>query len=127
VSDERLTYRFGPIERRGILGSVRTGQAIVLGCAAVLAVSVLDRVPSAAGALAATTLIGLAIALATVPIGSRTAEQWTPVAGAFAISRLSGRTSFRAASWPLACSTPRRRNGGWPGGGSCSRALPAPR
>jgi hypothetical protein len=96
VSGERLSYRFGPIERRGILGSVRAGQAIVLGCAAVLGVSVLDRVPSAAGALAATTLVGAAIALATVPIGSRTAEQWAPVAGAFAIRRVGGRSRFRS-------------------------------
>ena len=96
MSDERLSYRFGPIERRGILGSIRAGQAIVLGCAAVLAVSVLDRAPSAAGALAATTLIGAAIAIATIPIGSRTAEQWTPVAGVYAIRRLGGRARFRS-------------------------------
>ncbi len=96
MSDERLSYRFGPIERRGILGSIRAGQALVLGLAAVLGVAVLDRVPSAAGALAATTLIAAAIALATIPIGSRTAEQWTPVAGAFAIRRVGGRARFRS-------------------------------
>ncbi len=96
MSDERLGYRFGPLERRGILGSVRAGQATVIGIAAVLAVSVLDRVPSAAGALVAVTLVAGALALATLPVGGRTAEQWTPVAGAFAIRRLSGRARFRS-------------------------------
>ena len=31
VTPGRLTYRFGPLERRGILGPVRAGQALMLG------------------------------------------------------------------------------------------------
>ena len=31
VTDERLTYRFGPLERRGLLGQLRAGQAVAVG------------------------------------------------------------------------------------------------
>ena len=53
MTSSRLTYRFGPLERRGILGPVRLGQAAILGAGALLAVAVLDRAPSAGGALMA--------------------------------------------------------------------------
>jgi hypothetical protein len=93
---ERLTYRFGPLERRGLLGGVRAGQAVVLGIGAVLAVALLDRAPSAGGALGAVVLVAVAVALATVPAGGRTTEQWAPVLGSFALRRLTGRVGFRS-------------------------------
>ncbi len=46
VSDERLTYRFGPLERRGIFGPLGAGQAGVLGLAAVAAIVILDASPT---------------------------------------------------------------------------------
>ena len=30
MTGERLTYRFGPLERRGILGQIRGGQAAAM-------------------------------------------------------------------------------------------------
>jgi hypothetical protein len=105
VSD-RLTYRFGPLERRGLLGPLRAGQAAVLAAGAVLAISVLDQAPSAGGALVAIALMAAAVGTATVPAGSRTLEEWAPVAGGFAVRRLTGRVSFRSRA---------------PGGGSLAR------
>jgi hypothetical protein len=96
VSDERLTYRFGPLERRGILGPVRAGQAATLGAGAVLAIVVLDTLPTAAGALVATALFGALVVLAVAPIGRRTAEEWAPIAVAFAGRRLLGQARFRS-------------------------------
>lgn len=93
----RLTYRFGPLERRGILGPVRAGQAAILGAGALLAVLVLDRAPSAAGVTAATLLVSLAVVFAVAPVGRRTFEEWLPVLATFAWRRLAGRTRFR--SW----------------------------
>ena len=40
---ERLSYRFGPLERRGILGPVRAGQAATIAVGALLAIAILDR------------------------------------------------------------------------------------
>jgi hypothetical protein len=92
----RLTYRFGPLERRGILGPVRAGQAAILGGGALLAVLVLDRAPSAAGALIATVIVSVAVVFTVAPVGHRTLEEWLPVVATFSLRRLGGRTRFRS-------------------------------
>jgi hypothetical protein len=92
----RLTYRFGPLERRGILGPVRSGQALALAAGLLGAIIVLNRAPSASGVVIATLLIGAAAGVATLPLGGRTAEEWAPVMWAFAFRRLSGRSRLRS-------------------------------
>jgi len=104
----RLSYRFGPLERRGILGPVRAGQAAILGAGALLAILVLDGAPSAAGVTVATVLVSVAVVLAVAPVGTRTLEEWLPVLTTFAWRRLSGRTHFRSVA-PLDGSAARRR------------------
>ncbi len=96
MSSERLTYRFGPLERRGILGPVRAGQAGVLAGGGLVGIVILDRAPTAAGALTATLLFALSTALALAPVGRRTAEEWLPIVAAFALGRLRGRGTFRS-------------------------------
>jgi hypothetical protein len=98
VSGERISYRFGPLERRGLLGPVRLGQAAVLAAGLVVAVGIVDRSPTAGGVIAATLAFGLAVTLAVLPIGRRTAEEWMPVAIAFALRRLSGGVRFGASA-----------------------------
>jgi hypothetical protein len=93
---ERLGYRFGPLERRGILGPVRAGQAATLAIGALLAIVILDAAPTAMGALAATLVFGSLIIVAVAPIGTRTAEEWAPIAIAFIVRRLLGRARFRS-------------------------------
>ena len=104
----RVTYRFGPLERRGILGPVRTGQAAILAGAVLLAILVLDRVPSVAGVTAATVLVAVAVVVAVAPVGTRTAEEWMPVIATFALRRVSGRARFRS-GLPLQGFAGRRR------------------
>lgn len=96
VSDSRMRYRFGPLERRGILGPVRAGQAGVLATGGLLAIAVLDGAPTATGAFLATALFAGSVLLAVTPIGNRTAEEWAPVATSFAVRRARGRTRFRS-------------------------------
>jgi hypothetical protein len=96
VSPPRLTYRFGPLERRGILGPLRAGQAATVGAGALIAVAVLDQAPTAAGALIATLLFVSAVALAMAPLGSRSAQEWAPIACSFAARRLGGGARFRS-------------------------------
>ena len=57
VTGERLTYRFGPLERRGLFGQLRGGQAAAVATGAAAAIVVLDRAPSAAGAFLGTLLV----------------------------------------------------------------------
>ncbi|HWF52972.1 MAG TPA: SCO6880 family protein [Solirubrobacteraceae bacterium] len=105
MSEERATYTFGPLERRGLLGPMRGGQAALLAAGALLAVAALDAAPSMAGALTALVVLSAAAALTTLPLGGRTADQWTPVAVAFALRRGRGRARFRSAA-PAAGGTP---------------------
>jgi hypothetical protein len=96
VSGERLSYRFGPLERRGLLGPMRASQAVTIGVAAVVAVLALDRLPTAAGAMVGLIVLATATGAATVPLGRATVAEWSPIAAAFALTRLSGRTRFRS-------------------------------
>jgi hypothetical protein len=96
VTDSRLTYRFGPLERRGLLGPVRAGQALLLGAGALVAVAALDAAPTPAGAAAGMIALLLAGAGATLPLAGRTLEQWAPVAAGFVVRLARRRVSFRS-------------------------------
>ena len=96
MTDERLTYRFGPLERRGLLGQLRGGQAAAVATGAAAGILVLDRAPSAAGAFLGTLLVGGSVLIAFAPVGRRTAEEWAPVVLAFSLRLLRGRLRFRS-------------------------------
>jgi len=96
MSGTRLRFRFGPLERRGMLGPVRAGQAALLAAGALVAIAVLDQAPSAGGALVAIAVFGGAVLLALAPLGRRTASEWLPVAGSFAARSVTGRGRFRS-------------------------------
>jgi hypothetical protein len=98
VTQPRLTYRFGPLERRGILGPVRAGQALTLALGALLAIVVLDRAPTATGALAAAAEFGALVTVAVAPLRRRTVEEWAPVVAWFGLRRLTGGRRFRSSA-----------------------------
>jgi hypothetical protein len=96
MSESGASYRFGPLERRGLLGPLRPSQAVTLGVAAVVAVIVLDQSPSAGGALVALLLLGLAAAVSTLPLGAATIAEWAPVLVAFLARAAEGGTRHRS-------------------------------
>jgi hypothetical protein len=96
VSDARLSYRFGPLERRGLLVWGWAGRPATLGAGAVLAVAALDAAPSAGGAALAVAVLLLTAGVATVPISGRTVEQWSSVVGGFVARLALGRLRFRS-------------------------------
>ena len=96
MSAARSTYRFGPLERRGLFGAVRPGQAGLLVLGAVLAIAALDAAPTAMGALLATLLLVAATVLAVAPVGRRTIGEWAPVISGFAIRSALRATRFRS-------------------------------
>jgi hypothetical protein len=118
---ERLTYSFGPLERRGIAGSFAAGQVTVLAGGALLAILALDHFPSAGGATLATLICVAAAAAAFVPVGGRSAQEWLPIASRFLAAKITGDASF-VTTEPTA-GTPaggrptvaRRRRLPWPG------------
>jgi hypothetical protein len=93
---ERLSYRFGPLERRGLLGAARLGQAVVVAAGLGGCVLLLDIVPTLGGLFAATVLACLAAAIAFLPVGRRTADEWGPIVAAYALRHVRGRARFRS-------------------------------
>jgi hypothetical protein len=91
-----VSYLFGPVERRGLFGPVRGGQAALLAIGAALAVATLDASPNATGAVLAALLFAGAALGAVAPIAGRTLEQWSPVVCAFALRRLAAGGRFRS-------------------------------
>jgi hypothetical protein len=96
MSDRRLGYTFGPLERRGLFGAIATGQVSALALGAVGAIVILDRAPSAGGVMGAMAVAVAAVAVAFGPVGGRSAQEWLPVLTAFTRRRLSGRRRFRS-------------------------------
>ena len=94
VMSDRLTYSFGPLERRGIAGGVAAGQLAVLGAGALLAILVLDHAPSAGGAMLATIICAVAAATAFAPLGGRTVHEWLPIAARFIVAKMLGDGRF---------------------------------
>ena len=94
MNERRVTYWFGPLERRGLLGGLHTGQIVWLAAGSLFAVVVLDRAPSPGGVLAALAALSVAVGACFAPLGGRSFAEWAPVAWSFAVRRLRGRTRF---------------------------------
>ncbi len=97
ASDVRR-YRFGPLERRGIVGGLRTGQTAVVSVSLVAVVVLLQLSTSPAVVFAGLLLAAGAAAVAFYPLYGRTPEEWAPVVWAWGSRRLRGRTRYRSAA-----------------------------
>jgi hypothetical protein len=98
VTPDRLTYRFGPLERRGIFGGARAGQVAVLAAGLAVCVAILDSAPTVGGALTAIVVALAAGALAFLPMGRRSLQEWAPIAASHLFKRVSGSAAFRSAA-----------------------------
>jgi len=76
--DRPVHYRFGPLQRRGVVAGWRGGQIATIATGLLFAVLVLRAQSSVVGALAALVLVCAAVAVATWPIGGRSLEEWAP-------------------------------------------------
>lgn len=83
MSDERLSYRFGPLEHRGLLGPLRRGQAVVIGATLAAVVTIIDTVGGGVALVLVVAAVALAVVCTTVPLNGRTLEQWAPLLCAF--------------------------------------------
>jgi hypothetical protein len=75
---EAPRYRFGPLERRGLVAGWRGGQIVTVAAALVAAVFLLRVLSPAAGVAAAVVAMVIGVGAATWPIGGRTVEEWAP-------------------------------------------------
>jgi hypothetical protein len=104
VSADRTTYRFGPLERRGLFGGLRAGQAGVIACGLLVATVAIDIAPSMIGVFAAMLALGVAAATVTVRLGGRAADEWAPILAGWALRRTSGKAAFRSGTPPAGMS-----------------------
>src|SRR5215469_16969644 len=98
-------YRFGPLEQHGFLMGLRGGQVAVLGGGLLTAFGTLVGTQQPVSVVAAGVA---ALAVAFVPLGGRTLEQWAPVAFRYAARRALGRHRWTSAA-PLRGHRLRRR------------------
>ena len=96
MTPERLTYRFGPLERRGIFGGARGGQVAVLAGGLAVCVAVLDSAPTVGGAITALVVALTAGLLAFLPMGTRSLQEWAPIAASHLFRRATGAVAFRS-------------------------------
>src|SRR5215212_6375040 len=97
MSAEARRYRFGPLERRGLVGSLRTAQVFVLAASLTAGVLLMRLLPGV-GFLAALGLVMAALLLCFWPIAGRTADKWLPIAGRFTVRRMRGRNRHLSTS-----------------------------
>src|SRR5918999_2183765 len=91
MAEDVRRHRFGPLERRGLVGSLRPAQLVVLATSLTAGVFLLRLLPGGAGALAAIGLVLVSLGFCFWPVAGRSAEEWLPVAGRFLIRRARGR------------------------------------
>ncbi|MDA8149506.1 MAG: hypothetical protein M0Z93_12140 [Actinomycetota bacterium] len=92
-SRERVRYRFGPLERRGLVAGWRGGQVLVVATGLVVATAFLRGHPTVGGVLLALVGVAVSAGLATWPLRGRTGDQWLPLVVRWLASGLGGRRS----------------------------------
>lgn len=95
-SHERATYRFGPLEKRGLIAGWRGGQIAVVAAGIVAAIVVLHGRPTTPRIALAVACVGLCTAVAWWPLGGRTAEQWMPTVVRWGAAGVVGARARRA-------------------------------
>src|SRR4051812_48684751 len=90
MAEDARRYRFGPLERRGLVGSLRPAQAVALAASMTTGVVLMRMLPSGIGVLAAIGLVVLSLGFCFWPIAGRPAESWLPIVSRFAIRRALG-------------------------------------
>ena len=91
-----IRYRFGPLERRGWVGSLRPGQLVILATAVFFTILLFQALKSGLGLLGGVILLSLGALLTFVPLHGRPLNEWVPVIGVFMARKATGRSRFRS-------------------------------
>src|SRR5215207_5408743 len=98
MAENLRRYRFGPLERRGLVGSLRPVQVFALAASLTAGVLSMRLLSGGVGVLAALGVVVAALAFCFWPIAGRSAEEWLPIAGRFALRRARGRHRHHSAA-----------------------------
>src|SRR5438105_3779008 len=91
---EPVSYRFGPLERRGFLAGLRLGQVLVLAAGSALTLGVVGSIRGVGALVPATVVVGLTLASAFARLGSHAPDEWLPLAVRHLCRRLRRRSGF---------------------------------
>jgi hypothetical protein len=91
-----VRYQFGPLERRGLIGTMRPGQLAVLGASVLLTIIMVETLRSGAGLALGALLLTVGGLASFVPFGGRTLNEWVPVVASFFGRKLLGRDRWRS-------------------------------
>jgi hypothetical protein len=98
MAETARRYRFGPLERRGLVGSLRPLQIGVIGISLATGVVLMRVLPTGVGILAALGLVLLALVFCFWPIAGQPAEAWLPIVARYVGARARGRHRFLSAA-----------------------------
>lgn len=94
---ETPRYRFGPLERRGVLAGLRSSQLLILGAAGLMIVIIARTLPPATALVVMVATALVAAFVAFVPISGRTLDEWLPIVAGWALGGIIGRRIFVSA------------------------------
>src|SRR5215472_10481837 len=109
-SDQR--YTFGPLERRGLILGLGTGQVATLGGAGLLSIIELRVLPPFAAAALAVLILLSAAAVTFWPVAGRPLQAWLPLLVAYGLRRLRGGHLFVSEGYLRGHLVVVRENGG---------------
>jgi len=92
---QETTYRYGPLERGGVMLGLRVPQLVGFVVAGMIALGFLNQA-NIIGLLLAVATIAAAAGILLVPIRGHTIEEWTPLTIRFFVGRFSRKARFRA-------------------------------
>src|SRR3954447_27027760 len=92
---QETTYRYGPLERGGVMLGLRVPQLVGFVVAGLIGLGFLNRA-NLIGLLLAVATIGVAAGILLAPIRGHTIEEWTPLTIRFFVGRFSRKSRFRA-------------------------------
>jgi hypothetical protein len=109
---DQAHYRFGPLERRGLILGLGTGQLATLGGAGLLSIIELRLLPPFAAAALAVLILLSAVALTFWPVAGRPLQAWLPLLVAYGLRRLRGGHLFLSEEYLRGHLVVVRENGG---------------
>ena len=96
VSDGRRRYRFGPLERRGLIGGLGPLHLATLLAGGGATLGLLATARSGYGVVAAFLVAGVTAGLVFWPVAGRPVIEWLPVVGRFRAREARGHNTWRS-------------------------------
>lgn len=87
-------YRFGPLERRGVLAGLRPSQILVLAVTGIAALTVVRSLSPGLGMAGLLLVVALGTGATFIPFAGRTLDEWLPVVGTWGARAVAGGHRF---------------------------------